>query len=432
MTRWLVSTTSTLALLAFAGGRSAAAPMAAVSDSLLFGTADRTDAVRESLSLGAPAAPAIGAIGAAEPVMSNRPMIVDPSAQTPSATFTYRPEPPVGGDARPVGSVAGNSRRNPGNVSNLTGTIGADDAGIFSVPATEIAVNEMPEHAYNYLFRPAAIVGSDLAPPGSADIVPHEPFRDNPAHSVFIGVRAPVGDADSERAAREASIVGATGSATPTVVISALPGRPAAGGGLGYQLDAGPATTIGFSTADVRPTTLRFGAAASTTLGYTYLPMGPRLSVDPLLAAAWPRSGTLSATIAAPGGGVARRELDAKPDAASDPYDPPAVVSTIGAVLPLTRGAPNGVAADTFAIAKEDPSGGGGGIELLTIPIQVRGDLSEPANGARSLSITDAIEMNDTNVYVGYGLVVAAVLMPIALVFLVFRMIRRAALRRLG
>lgn len=435
MKRWLVSTTSTIALLMLGSGRSTAAPIAAITDSMLSGTVDRTDVIRDSLSLGTPTAPAFGGIVAVETGVSSRPTITDPSASTPSATFTYRAAVPVRGDAGLVGSVANPSRRNPGNVSNLKGTIGAEDAGVFSVPTSDIVVNGTPEQSYNYMYRPSVTVASALAPLDRMELIAREPFRDSPAHSVFIGVRSPVGDADRERAAREASIISATGSATPTVAISPLPGRPAASKGLEYQLDAGPATTIGFSTARLRPTTLGAGAAASSTLGYTYRPIGrwpvgQRPEPDPLLTTRPSDSAMLSATIAAPGGGAAHREPMDRRDGGRNGGIPPAVISTVSALRPLAPETVDTIPVDTFAIAAATPGGIGAGVDRLTIPILVRGELAGPGSGARSLLDTEAIEMGDGDNYTNYGLVAAAVLVPVGLAFMGFRIIRRAVLRR--
>ena len=439
MMRALVSSTSALALLVFGGGRAAAAPMAAVSDTLLFGTADRTDVVRQSLSLGASVAPSIGGVAERESAVVDRPTIADPSASTPSATYTYRPAVAVRGDAGLVGTIAANSRRNPGNVSNLKGTIGASGAGIYAVPATEISVDETPGQTYNHIFRPRPVLGSALPPMDPAEAIPREPFGESPSHSVFIGVRMPVADTENERAAREASIIGATGSATPTVAISPLPGRvpPArgiagAGTGLAYQVDAGPATTIGFSTAWVRPTPLRPGAAASSTLGYTYVPFGAQ---DAVPTAASPRrtaiggGETVSATITAPDGGPARRDWRDRGQSdyrnATDDIDAPlAAVSTASGSIAPARGAVNGFAADAFAI--------GAGVERVVIPIVVKGTLAESRSGARSLLNNGSIEMEDDTGYARYGLATAALFVPFALAFLGFRIFRRAALRRLG
>ena len=444
MKRWLVSTISTIALLMLGGGRSTAAPIAAITDSMLSGTVDRTDVIRDSLSLGTPTASAIGGIVAVETGVSGRPTITDPSASTPSATFTYRAAVPVRGDAGPVGSVANPSRRNPGNVSNLKGTIGAEDAGVFSVPTSDIVINGTPEQSYNYMYRPSVTVASALAPLDRMELIPREPFRDSPSHSVFIGVRSPVGDADRERAAREASIISATGSATPTVAISPLPGRPAASKGLEYQLDAGPATTIGFSTARLRPTTLGAGAAASSTLGYTYRPVGQqpvgqrpvgqRPDPDLLITTRPSDNVMLSATIAAPDAGAAHREPMDRRDAGWNRGIPAAVISTVSALRPLAPETVDTIPVDTFAIAAATPPGVGGGIgagvDRLTIPILVRGELAEPGSGARSLLDTEAIEMGDDDNYTNYGLAAAAVLVPVGLAFMGFRIIRRAVLRR--
>jgi hypothetical protein len=433
MMRTLVSTTSALALLVFGGGRATAAPMAAVSDTLLFGTADRTDVVRQSLSLGAAVAPLIGGVAVAKSAVLDRPTIADPSASTPSATYTYRPAVSVRGDAGLVGTIAANSRRNPGNVSNLKGTIGAGDAGIYAVPTTEISVDETPGQTYNYIYRPRPVLGSAMPPSDPAEAIPKEPFGDSPSHSVFIGVRTPVADAENERAKREASIIGATGSATPTVVISALPGRvPAAPGtagagtGLAYQVDAGPATTIGFSTAWVRPTPLRPGAAASSTLGYTYVPFGAQGAVP---AAVPPHGETVSATITAPDGGPARRDWRDRgqtdyQNAADDIDAPLAAASTASGSIAPARDALSGFAADTFA------SGAGG--ERVAIPILVKATLAEPRSGARSLYNDESIEMEEDTGYARYGLVTAVLFVPLTLAFFGFRIIRRAALRRLA
>ena len=444
MKRALFSTTSALALFLAGGGRTIAAPLAAVSDSLLFGTEDQTDVVRESLSLVGSAAPLIGgATSLRVTAFSDRPTIGDPSSQTPSATFTYRPAVPVRGDAGPVGSIAANSRRNPGNVSNLKGTIGVAGSGIYSVPASAILIDEVPPRAYNSHFRPTLTVGAALEPLALLEAVPPQPARDMPAQSVFIGVRRPVGNAEDERAAREASIISATGSATPTVILSPPPGRPRPAKpisgkttGLGYQLDTGSATTIGFSTADVRPTSLALGAAASTTLGYTYVPFSRAPNRGTLAAVgASPAGATLSATMTAPDGGPARRDwrFGAQAGAAGRPADPnvpPSAASTASAAI-ATSAVALSASIDTFEIARAEPGAAGSGMERLTIPILLKGSLAEPGSTGRSLTSGEAIEMDDETAFTSYGLVAAAVMVPLGLAFVGFRMIRRAALRRL-
>ena len=434
MMRWWLSSTSALALMAFGGGRSAAAPMAALADSVVFGTVERTDVVRESLALGAPPPPLIGGIGLPGSGPSARPTIADPGAQTPSATFTYRPTVPVRGDTGPVGSLAANTRRNPGNVSNLRGTIGSDQAGIFAVRTIGVAINAAPAPASDYMFRSVMFADRKLEPAEATDIWPAEPFQDAPSHSVFIGVRSPVGDADQERATREASIISATGSATPTVALGPLPGRPLPAKVLQYQLDAGPATTIGFSTADVRPTGLPAGAAATSSVGYTYTPVGRpnRDPVGPMPMGPMPMGATLSATITAPGGGPARRGW-ADPIAGLSNADRSfAIVSSASSTVLLARGWAIYPATDSFALARPESGGARLGMDELTIPIVVKGDMRGPAGGGRSLTEYESIEMDDGSDYKRYGLAVSVVLVPLALAFLGFRLVRRAALRYLS
>ena len=433
MKRSLVSTTSALALLIFGGGRVTAAPMAATSDSLLFGTTDQTDVVRESLSLGGPAKPLIVGITPVVEVVPGRATIADPSAQTPSATFTYRPAVAVRGDSGSVGSIAANSRRNPGNVSNLQGTVASAETGIFTVPATEILVNESPGRAYNYIFRPTLTLGALLVPSDFSEAVPPETPGEHPGQSAFIGVRSPVPEEDQEAAARKASTLSATGSATPTVVIAPLPAPNSAAAitaaSLGYQMDAGLATTIGFSTRAMQPTVLRPGAAASSTLGYTYVPSARGPVAGPLAGASEPLGATLSATITAPDGGPARRAWWTGGQALAVP---PVPVGSASASLPLFRGMVPGVAADTFVVGGSGPDGAGRQAERVTIPIVVKGDLAERSSSGRSLlSASEASETDDDSGNLSYGLAAAAVLVPAGLAFLGFRMVRRAALRRL-
>ena len=429
MMRWWLSSTSALALMAFGGGRSAAAPMAALADSVVFGTVERTDVVRESLALGAPPPPLIGGIGLPESGPSARPTIADPGAQTPSATFTYRPTVPVRGATGPMGSPAANTRRNPGNVSNLRGTIGSDPAGIFAVQTIGVAINAAPAPASDYMFRSVMFADRKLEPAAATEIVPAEPFQDAPSHSVFIGVRSPVGDADQERATREASIISATGSATPTVALGPLPGRPLPAKVLQYQLDAGPATTIGFSTADVRPTGLPAGAAATSSVGFTYTPIG-RPNRDPL--GPMPLGSTLSATITAPGGGPARRGWADPIAGFSNADGSAAIVSSASSTVLLARGWAIYPATESFALARPESGGTRLSMDELRIPIVVKGDMRGPAGGGRSLTEYESIEMDGGSDYKRYGLAVSVVLVPLALAFVGFRLVRRAALRHFG
>ncbi len=440
MKRFSVSTTSALALLVFGGGQAEAAPIAAVADSLLFGTTDQADVVRESLSLGGPVTPLIAGVTRAAGAVPDRPTIADPSAQTPSATFTYRPAVSVRGDSGFVGSLAPNSRRNPGNISNLRGTVGSAEAGIFSVPATEILINETPARAYNYIFRPSPTVGSVLSGSGTTVIFPREMAEDHPGHSVFIGVRPPAPDQDSDAAGRRVSTLSATRSATPTVVVTPLPGpnpqAAATAASLGYRLDTGLMTTIGFSTKGVPPTPFHPGAASSSSLGYTYVPVGRRPAPDLLAEAA--RGSTLSATITAPGGDPARRDWrdgdQADPrDANNDLDASPVLASTMSGNLSRAGGIRPGVATDIFVVAAPDAGRDRRVEELVTIPILVKGGLAERGSAGKSmLSASQAAEMDQGNALIRYGLAATAVLLPAGLAFLGFRMVRRAALRRLG
>ena len=435
----LVSTTSALALLIFGGGRVSAAPLAATSDTLLFGTTEQTDVVRDSLSLGGPVAPLIVGVTRVPSVVPDRPTIADPGAQTPSATFTYRPVVPVRGDTGFVGTTAANSRRNPGNVSNLRGTVASAETGIFSVPATEILINETPARAYNYIFRPSLTLGAFVAATDAGDTVPAESFQENPSSSVFIGVRSPVAEDDPDAATRRVATLSATGSVTPTVVFAQrrVPDsqRAVSAASLGYRADSGLASTIGFSTRDVRPTPLGFGAAASSTLGYRYEPVGRSPMASPRAGAAEPTGATISATITAPDGGPARRDWwDAGRGLGYNRDRQPAAVSSgsVGIVLPRAT-APD-VAVDMFSVAGGYAGGGVHAIELVAIPVQIKAALAEPGSGGRLLlSASEATEMDDDDsTMLRYGLAAAAVLLPVGAAFVGFRMIRRSALQRLG
>ncbi len=404
MKRPLVSTTSALALLMCGGGRLAAAPVAGVSDSLLFGTTDQTDVVREALSLGEAATPLIAGVVRLPSAVSDKPTIADPSAQSPSATFTYRPAVLVRGDSGPVGSTAPLSRRNPGNVSNLKGTVAASQGGIFSVPAGAILVNDTPAAAYNYIFRPTMALAAVVQPVDFSQIVPRIEPAESPSHSVFIGVRPAIPTEDADAAARRVSTLSATGSATPTVVlpiprkVSALDAESAAN--LGYRMDAGLTTTIGFSTQHVRPTLLPRGAAATSTLGYTYVPR-------PIA----PQPATLPPSIA-----VGVEEGAGR-----------ASFGTAGLALPPAAEAAQQFPADSFAIARP-----GRTPELVPVPIAIGNNLLEQAAAVRSLiSAAETAESDSEYSLLGYVALVLAVLVPGGLAFLGFRMIRRAALRRL-
>jgi hypothetical protein len=428
MKRSLVSTTSALALLVFGGGRVAAAPVAAVSDSLLFGTTEQTDVVRESLSLGDAATPLIAGVVRLPGAAFDKPTIVDPGAQSPSATFTYRPAVMVRGDTGAVGSTASRSRRNPGNVSNLTGTIAASPAGIFAVPATQILVNDTPASVYNYIFRPSLTLGKVAASFDTADIVRRVPHGENPGHSVFVGVRPPVPEEDADAAARKIGTLSATGSATPTVVLaiprklSALDAESAAN--LGYRTDAGLSTTIGFSTQHVRPTPLALGAAATSTLGYTYVPQR-RGADSPVGTAEKPRVSVLSATVAA-----------AEP---SESWERVSVAASLGleralssfgtagmAVVPAARIA-DVFPAESFAIARP-----GRTPELVTIPIVLASNPMVQATEIRTMLLAaETTESDEGYSPLWLAALAGAIVLPAGLAFLGFRMIRRAALRRL-
>lgn len=319
-----------------------------------------------------------------------------------------------------MGSLAAGGPRNGGNGSNLTGTIGGDSGGIFAVPASAIAVNGVVEHDSDYLFRP---VGT-LAPlPASTELVPSEAGRDHPTHSVFIGIPPAFGDVAAERAAREASIVSASGSAAPTVRITPLPGQPAAAGRLAYQVDAGLTTTIGFSTANLPPTALPFGAAATSTLGYTYRPF----AAAPRPAIAMAEEQTLSTTITAPDGTLARRASPVAAGATPGPADASVSRSTVAAVLDMVPGAPNIVPVESFPIP-----GGTDGIPRVTLPIRVRSIPLEVGRGDLSLSSAEENDTGSESPWLIYLLIAVAVTVPPGLAILAHRLVRRAALRQLG
>ena len=421
----LVSTTSALALLIFGGGRVSAAPVAAVSDSLLFGTTEQTDVVRESLSLGDAATPLIAGVVRAPGAISDKPTIADPTAQSPSATFTYRPAVTVRGDAGAVGSTAPRSRRNPGNVSNLKGTIASAQEGIFSVPATEILVNDSPSRAYNYIFRPTLTLGAVATPFDPALTVARQPIEANPGQSVFIGVRPPVPVEDVDAAARKLATLSATGSATPTVVLAqprklnALSAESAAA--LGYRTDAGLASTIGFSTRLVSPTALSRGSAATSTLGYTYVPRPPVPA--PFLdgrTVEQPRSPALSVSVAA-------AEREAAPPLPGREEATPVSLNTAGLPrVPDSRIA-TAFPVESFAIARA-----GRPPELVTIPIAIAGNPMDVENDIRSLLFAaETAESDEEYSPLWLAALGGALILPVGLAFLGFRMIRRAALRRL-
>lgn len=419
MKRSLLSATSVLALASFGCGRAGAVPMAIESDSLLFGTTEQTDVVRESLSLGSAVAPLISGV-ARMPGLPDRPTIADISAQTPSATFTYRAAVPVRGDTGTIGSTAPVSRRNPGNVSNLKGTIGGGAAGLFSVPATQILVNETPARAYNYIFRPTLQIGDNL---GEADLtaaVVWQGDREYPGHSVFVGVRSPVPDPGTERAARRVSVISATGSASPTILV--VPQREA--GANNGPAGPGSISTIGFSTAGLRPTPVLFGAAATTTLGYTYRPPGLADRRETVASAAAPQRAALSATIGAADGGLAGRDAWARNAEYLAVYTPVGD-STLGAYPAASRPATQGFAIETFAVR----SAGKGPLQRVDVPLPLRGRLSDPADMALAVAALDIVELEETTYFVQYILAAVAVIVPSLLAFFIYRMIRRSALQ---
>ena len=429
----LLSTTSALALLLF-GGRGVAAPIVGVADGAPVGVAGQADVVRESLAL-ASARPisAGGEMSGPSPDETALPAAAA-FAQSPAATFTYQTAP---GGTVPAIAIP-NSRRNPGNVSNLQGTIGSAREGIFSVPAVLVRINEPPVRAYNYIFRPTLTVDDGLTQAESADVVEPVAARGAASDSVFIGVRPAVAE-ESGGTSRDISIFSATGSATPTVVLESAAARTARGpeateDAAGYQLETPLATTIGFSTKDVRPTPLRVGAAATTTLGYTYVPSVLRTPADresPVHAA------TLSMTITAPGGGLAPR--DRWPTNPDDPRADQAVLSSTAAFAAPAVLVP-GVSADTFLVAA-DPvppaplrtlSGQTRPPERIVLPVLVKGALADPGSGIGSVFENQTEDTGDDGVVLLYGLGGAAVVLPVGAAFLAFRLIRRAALRRLG
>ncbi len=417
MTRWLLSGTSTLALLVLGGGRAVAVPVAPVTGGVLSETLDQTDVVRQSLAVGAQTSVEGRTAATPDEPLSARPTIADVTAQTPNATFTWRPAVAVRGDAGLVGTLAAGGGRNPGNVSNLTGTIGGDPGGIYAVPASAIAINTVAEHDSDYLFRPTGTV----APlPTSTELVPPEAGRDHPTHSVFVGVPPAFGDVAAERAAREASIVSATGSAAPTVRITPLPGQPAASGSLAYQVDSGLTTTIGFSTAALPPTGVPFGAAATSTLGYTYRPF----AANPRPAIAAPEEQTLSATITAPDGTLARRVPHVAAPATPRPADATASRST---AAPPVVSAPNIVPVDSFPILSGTKE-----FRHMTLPIRIRGVLEEVTRGDLSLSSAEENDTGSENPWLIYVLIAAAITVPTGVAILAHRLVRRAALRQLG
>jgi len=412
----LLSTTSVLALLALGGGRVAAAPIVRIADGAPTGVAGQTDVLRDSLALFAPQPAAIGEVLPQAATDEVRLAAGPALSQSPSATYTYKPQTPLAQTARDRSAAF--SRRNPGNVSNLNGTIGTAREGLFAVPALEVMINETPARAFNYIFRPTLNTDPAAAPADSADIVQRIAPRGDPGHSVFIGVRPAV--TESANNGRDTSIFGATGTATPTVVLESVPGRNArvaAGpsaidGAILYQLEKPLATTIGFSTRDVRPTSVPAGAAETSTLGYTYVPM-PRAGRDSTAAA--PR---LSATVAASEGDAPDRTLPAQVAVGR------VAASTVGAAYRRTPSQEGGI--DRFPVGN-----GASAQEQVFVPIAIKSVLSDPGSGVGSLLEADSDESGGGVSLSFLGLAAAAVVLPLSGAIVGYRLIRRAAIKRM-
>lgn len=432
---WL-SATSLLALLAFGGGRAAAAPIMdndTVSDITMFGPTGIAGQNPPPTGLEPLPARAVAPASEAERQSTASD---NTHAQSPSGTYTYQPPVQARASAAKTAKGGENSRQNPGNTSNLRGTIGTAPEGIFAVPAAGITVDEAAPRTYNYVFAPTQAGSDALTTTDPGGIVQRIPVSDSPSASVFVGVRSLSGDEENEAAAaaaRPIAMLSATGSATPTVILT--PGKP--GGAAPPEPAADDpgtrvATTIGFRTADIPPTRLRRGDAASTTLGYTYIPVrrpvGPGLPPNATGASFAPTDATLSATITAPAGGLARRSPhDGRRSTVDGPADGvSAVVASTAGIAPLAGGtAPTTVAIEQFLVAV--------GIrteERVSIPLIIAGELKEPRSGSQSLFTTQTIEMQEGRGLVDYALIALAVLVPMWLAVLGFRLLQRNLLRR--
>ena len=413
----LLSTTSVLAVLALGGGRVAAAPIVRIADGAPTGVAGDSDVLRDSLALFAPRPVAIDEVLPAATMDEARPVAGPALSQSPSATYTYKAQVALPQTARD--KAAAFSRRNPGNVSNLHGTIGTAREGIFAVPSLGVLINEMPARAYNYIFRPTLSTAAPAVPDGSADIAQRITPRGDPGHSVFIGVRPAVAEG-AGGPGRDTAILGATGSATPTLMIESERGRSArfaggpgaTGSAVSYQLEMPLATTIGFSTRDVRPTELGIGAAGSSTLGYTYV---PRLGRG---GGRGDAGATLSATVAVSDDDVSLRIRPAPPATGR------IATSTVGAAYVRTALVDD--ATDRFAVAT-----GSRVPEQIAVPVAIKGALSDPESGVGSMLEGDTDEGGDGNSLLFYGLVAGATLVPVGGAVIGYRLIRRAALKRL-
>ena len=417
MTRRWVATTPVLAMLAVVG-RPAAAPIMAGSGAPTAAPFGQAEAPGPSMpESGTPPPPqvVVGPLpGDAGPTTASD----NARSQSPSATYTYQP-PPV---ARP-GTVTPDrgraSQRNPGNISNLRGTIGSASEGIFASPINEVTVDEAPRVTYNYLFAPTQAVLTNVTMDDAATVIPRLRVVDHPGHSVFVGLPIPSADIEPAAESRQITVISATGSVAPTVLVVAEPG---AGDKAGK-----PWPTIGFATGGIQPTALRPGDAASTTLGYTYRPLRPR-SATRLDPEAGEGSGaTLATTMTAPNGGLATREATAP--AEGDRPGSNAVTGGSAGVGYVPRRA---VIAEpgVFVIARH--AGGSNRVEQIAVPITI----PPPPMVARAhddmLFAADAAEMDESRGFLSYVLAAAAVVVPLLLAVFGFRMVRRTALRRLG
>ncbi len=404
----LVSATSVLALLTAGGGHAGAAPIETELPSI-------------------PAAPHPGGTPPPTQPRSAEPQPVSPGGapgQSPSVTYSYRPAPPAHGDL-PALPLSG-----PQNLADLVAApdIAAPDIAVPDIAGgTIFATTPAADTARQTLIRTSKAIAEMTQPgqprgliPWSNDLVRHIPATGTEGGSVFVGVRDAYTDLNSDTvaAARRAALVSATGSAAPTIMLAprtsghdadpAVPGAP-------FSLP------VGFPTKDIRPTTLRPGDAATTTLGYTYIPFNRTPPAPPLQPP--PVATLLSASITAPGGGLARHDVWDRPDRTPGPNV--AATGTLG----IDR-------LDTGPLPDPDPehflvaTAGGGTTESVAIPLALAEEFKTPGNEDRSVFATQTVEMEESSGVAIYGLTALALLLPTSLAVLGFRLYRRAVLRR--
>ena len=395
------------------------------------------------------------------------PVITVITASTGTATVTV---PNTAGSkmAPPIGTL---SRRNPGTVSNLRGTIGSIGSGIFADAAGPVTIAQTTSQTVSHFFVPVLTDTNPvfaLAATSGGSFVDRIAASENPGNSVFVGVRVAPGGRQITTMARASAgtvIPTATGAATATVMLSdnnrtddngdtsgppnansdtgAGPAADVAPDWSGRRIEAGPLNITRHAAVPGLPGP---GAIGSTTLGYTYSPISRASLPASVLSAAM--------SVRSAGSGSVRVSADQPTVATHAPtysgtpaisfgtvglgVTPAATAARDATVDSIGRALPPSSDVEAFAIASAASpfsmntrqTNAVLTLQDLRIPITVTSAADGPMNRSESLYAGQTVESGGGGDLISYALTAMAVLLPTSLGVLAAILARRAVLRR--